>query len=329
MKQVRISLVVLVLLASVTTIQGCGKEEHKKAASQVAAKVNGDEVSVHQINFLLSKARGVTAENAETAKREVLDKLIDQQLAIQQAEAAKLDRNPEVMQSIEAARRDILARAYLEQVATAQRNVSTDDAKSYYREHPELFSERRIYNLQELMVPADATSLVQELLAKGTSMLDMANALKAKDIKFAANAGVRPAEQLPLNVVSRIHSLKDGQTAVIENPQGAMVVHIVSSQTQPVAENDALPRIQQFLGNQRGSEAVANELKSLRGKAQIEKLGEFAAAAASPVSAADPAPTTSSMVTAPAPASTEASPNEQPTGAIDASSVSKGVAGLK
>ena len=78
--------VVIALAIGTVLATGCGKSDEKKAATQVAAKVNGDEISVHQINNVLTRATGITADNAPQAKREILDKLIDQQLAVQQAE---------------------------------------------------------------------------------------------------------------------------------------------------------------------------------------------------------------------------------------------------
>jgi EpsD family peptidyl-prolyl cis-trans isomerase len=314
-KLIRISVLPLALLAALIALQGCGKEDRKKAASQVVAKVNDDELSVHQVNFILSKAQGVTAENAGQAKREILEKLIDQQLAIQQAEAAKLDRSPAVMQAIDAARRDIIARAYIEQIASAQPKPSVEDARKYYADHPELFSQRRVYNLQEILVPANLLAEMQQMVAQNKSMQDIAASLKARNIQFAANAGVRPADQLPMLAAARLHTVKDGQTTVIEGPQGAMVVHVVASQAQPITEEEALPRIQQFLGNQRSSEAVAAAMKELRGKAKIEHLGEFSATTPAEQPAAAAKPDTAKIDTA--------------AGAIDAKSAAKGVAGLK
>jgi EpsD family peptidyl-prolyl cis-trans isomerase len=309
MEKQSISLLLALLIASLSVLQGCGKEEHQKAASQVVAKVNGDEISVHQINYVLTRSQGINPENADQAKKEILDKLIDQQLAIRQAEAAKLDRDPGVMQNIEASRRDILARAYLEKIVAAQTKPTVEEARKYYGEHPELFSQRRVYNLQEIMAPGAPIADIRQLVSQSKSMQEVAAGLKSRDIKFAANAGVRPAEQLPLNVLSQLQSAKDGQTVVVELPQGAMVLHVLASQTQPVAEAEALPRIQQFMANQRSGEAVANELKKLRSEAKIEQVGEIAVAPkAEPAKAAPAAPAASAM---------------------DDKNVAKGVAGLK
>ncbi|MDP0972048.1 SurA N-terminal domain-containing protein, partial [Klebsiella pneumoniae] len=74
-------------------------------ASQTAAKVNKEEITVHQINFVLQRQQGLKPEQAEEAGRQVLERLVDQELAVQKAQELKLDRDPRVVQQVEAAKR--------------------------------------------------------------------------------------------------------------------------------------------------------------------------------------------------------------------------------
>src|SRR5258706_13668742 len=99
----------------VAALSGCG-EKKDKPASQTAAKVNKEEITVHQINFVLSQQRGLPPEHAASAGRRVLERLIDQELALQKAQDQKIDRDPRVVQQLEAARREIIARAYVEKI---------------------------------------------------------------------------------------------------------------------------------------------------------------------------------------------------------------------
>ena len=81
--------VVAVMLA------GCGGESSKSdKASQTAAKVNKEEITVHQINFVLQRQQGLKPEQAEAASKQVLERLIEQELAVQKAQELKLDRDP-------------------------------------------------------------------------------------------------------------------------------------------------------------------------------------------------------------------------------------------
>ena len=97
-----------VLVGTLAVVAGCGDKKDK--ASQTAAKVNRDEITVHQINFVLQQQRGLRPEQADAASKQILERLIDQQLALQKADELKIDRDPRVVQQLEAAKREILDR---------------------------------------------------------------------------------------------------------------------------------------------------------------------------------------------------------------------------
>jgi EpsD family peptidyl-prolyl cis-trans isomerase len=270
-------------LSLIFGLAACGSKDDRKPATQVAARVNSEEISVHQINYVLDRSgvAAVPAEQTPKLRREILERLIDQQLAVEQAIEKKLDRSPGVIMSIEAARREILARAFVEQLASALSRPSTEDARAYYNEHPQLFSERRIYTIQEIVIPdgASETRALRELLAAGKPMEEIAIWLKGKGIKFSGGSATRTAEQIPLELLGRVHALKDGQGLLLENGPSVTVMRVAASQSSPVAETAALPRISQFLGNQRAAQAAERELKELKSKARISYQGEFAEAA--------------------------------------------------
>ncbi|TSA53515.1 MAG: peptidyl-prolyl cis-trans isomerase, EpsD family [Nitrosomonadaceae bacterium] len=310
----------ILVLPLVFGLAACGSKEAEKPASQVAAKVNSGEISVHLINYVLTRtgAGASTPEMAPKIRRQVLDRLVDQELAVEQAVEKKLDRSPDVLMAVDAARREIIARAYLEQITGALAKPTAEEARKYYAAHPQLFAERRIYNIQEIMLPAAAGVAEQlgEMLNAGKSMDDVVNWLKSKDIKFSGGSATRPAEQIPLELLPKIHTLKVGQIMVITNPQAITVMRIAAAQSAPLTEDAALPRIQQFLGNQRAAEALKQELKQLKDKAKITYMGEFANteySAAAPQAATLPSPTT------------DGSASKPPTDAA----IEKGIAGLK
>lgn len=287
----------LLVVASALTLglAGCGAKDEKKAASQLAAKVGETEISVHQINQVLSRSNAAapTPEAAKAMSRDVLEKLIDQALAIEQATEKKLDRTPEVVSQIEASRRDIIARAFLQQFASAQPKPTIEEMKKYYADYPQLFSERRVYNLQEVVVPAAAGVLDQfsTFVKSGKSIEDAVAWLKSKDVKFRARTVRMDAEEIPLEALARIHRLKDGQSMLMESAQGVTLLRIAASRSVPVPEEVALPRIEQYLINKSTTAALAAKFKELRAASKIAYLGEFTKPAESTVAeAAAPAP---------------------------------------
>lgn len=265
------------LLAAITA--GCGnQEDSQKVAAQVAAKVNGYEITVHQINNILARSPNVAPEAAGKAKREILNRLIDQHLAQQHAIDLKLDRSPSVMQAVEAARGEILARAYLEQVAAVQPKPTAEEAKKYYAKHPELFANRRIFNLEEIVVmPAEGlASGLRIQVAEAHSLQDIANWLKSRNAEITANRAVRGAEEIPMELLPDLQAMERGEIRLIETLGRLYVLRVVATQEAPVNEVSALPLIQQFLSNKRSAEAVAREMKQLKERANIVYVGEFA-----------------------------------------------------
>ena len=278
------NIISILLVPSVALgIAGCGNKdaEKPKPATQIAAKVNSGEISVHQLNYVLTRTPGAGAVSPETApklRREVLDRLVDQELAVEKAIEKKLDRSPEVLLALENARREILARAYVEQITAGDPKPTIEEAKKYYAENPPLFAERRIYNIQEIVLPATAGIAVElrGMVDSGKPMEEIANWLKGKGVKFAAGSATRSAEQIPLELLPKIHPLKAGQSLILEGPQTITVMRLAGVQSAPVSEEVALPRIQQFLGNQRAAETAKQEFKTLKTNAKITYMGEFA-----------------------------------------------------
>jgi len=289
---------VLALVAAAALLAACG-EKKEGGATQTAAKVNKDEVTVHQINFVLQQQRNLRPEQTDAASKQILERLIDQQLALQKAEEAKIDRDPRVMQQLEAARREIISRAYLEKVGEAAPKPTPEDIKKYYDEKPALFSQRRIYQIQEISIeaPQERLAEIRERLAAAKNVNEFVQYLNTAGLRFSGNQAVRAAEQLPLASLDALSKLQDGQALIVPTPTGAQVAVLAGSRSQPVTEEQARPAIEQFLLNERRRKLVDDEVKAMRAAAKIEYVGKFVggpgAAASAPAAAAPTAPAAS------------------------------------
>ncbi|MBK6863051.1 MAG: peptidyl-prolyl cis-trans isomerase, EpsD family [Ideonella sp.] len=303
-------------------LAGCGDKKGDKA-SQTAAKVNKEEITVHQINFVMQQQRGLKPEQADAASKQILERLIDQELAIQKADELKLDRDPRVVQQLEAAKREIIARAYAERMGEAAAKPTPEEIQKYYDEKPALFKERRIYSIQEIGIEAKPEQIdaLRTQLQAAKSMPDFTEYLKANDFRFSGNQAVRAAEQLPLNMLDAFAKMKDGQAMLVPTPNGAQVVVLAGSRTAPVTAEQARPAIEQFLLNERKRQIIDKDRKDMRAAAKIEYVGKFAEAAASAPAGGASAAAAAAPAAAPAPAAPASS-------GLSAADISKGM-GLK
>src|SRR6185503_572202 len=149
---------------------GCSE---RGPSAEVAARVNADPITRQE----LEQARG---------RGETIDRLIEQRLARQHAIEQGLDRAPQIVQAIESARSEILARAYRQLVAESQPRPTREEIARFYREHPELFADRRVFTLEE------------------------------REGSFTVNRFTRPAEELPLELLPRLHAMAAGELIVHE-----------------------------------------------------------------------------------------------------------------
>ena len=285
---------VIALAASVALLAGCG-DKKEKGASQTAAKVDKAEITVHQINFVLQQQRNIRPEQADVASKQILERLIDQELALQKADDLKIDRDPRVVQQLEAAKREVIARAYLEKVGEAAPKPTADEIKKYYDEKPALFKDRRIYSIQEIAIEAKPEQVagLRAKLGAAKNINEFVEFLKANDFKFSGNQAVRAAEQLPLQSLDAFAKMNDGQAILNQGPNGVQVVVLASARSQPVSEEQARPAIEQFLLNDRKRKLIEDDVKAMRTAAKIVYVGKFAdgapGAAAAPAATATPA----------------------------------------
>mgnify|MGYP006167571333 FL=1 len=320
------SMALLPVVVAAALAAGCGdKSSSEGKATQAAARVDGSEITVHQINQVLERQQGLKPEQAEAASHQVLESLIDQQLAVAKAEEQKLDRDPQVVQMLEATRRSILARTYLEKAAASGAGTPTpEEIRKYYDEKPALFSQRKVYALQEFTVPGtqEQSKALMDQLKATRGPAQFVDVLKASGIKFNANQITQAAEGLPLGIIDPLSKVSDGEALYITGNDGFKALLVVASRSQPVAFEQAKPAIEQYLTAERRREFATKEMKALRTAAKVEYLGKFVnkpAAASSSAPASVPASTGT-----PSPAASESDPST-----LDANSLSKGLSGLK
>lgn len=250
----------LAVLAAVAAA-GCERASASRAGGPViVARVNGSEISTR-----------------EAAGAQSLDKIIDRELLVQKALAEGLDRDPQVVQSIDSARRQLLAQAWLERAAGTLARSSAEEVRSFYAANPALFGERRIYRLRELAVsaPAELLDVLRTEAARARELDEVAAWLRQRNASFSAFNATQPAEQVPLSQLPELARMKPGDIAVFATAGGASVVQLLHAEEAPLSEQQAAGVIEQFLAARKRMELAAAEVRRLRESARIEYVGQI------------------------------------------------------
>ena len=249
------------------TLAGCGSRGG--GASQVVAKVGEDEITVSQLSQALH-ARGVDTGGADAA-RQAVDSLINEQLLVAGAMSNKLDRDPAVVQALERARRQVLARAYIERMVFPTEPISAAEQVEYYKKHPELFEKRKMFQVAAFSVKAgDVTDALRAELANLHTVEEIDKALTAHGIAHEVQSLTRGAEQLPFEDLALFAAAKAGDLVFMHPHESRMPLMLIQGvHESPIGVDRAQPIIQQFLVNTRNARALEEHLKQARTTTKI------------------------------------------------------------
>jgi len=277
----------LTLACVAVLLAACGRKSEDTSAT--LATVNGDKITQDQLDFAMKQISAARPGASAPASASVLESLVEQRLAVQKAEKDKLDRNPGVLQALEAARKDALARYFIEQFVAKVPKPSADEVRQYYDAHPANFARRNAYVIQkaDARVAADKAGALAAQAQAASGAAAVASLLRAKADAVNVTESTQPAESLgPL--LPKISTMSAGQTIAIPQPMGLAALTLVDVKPQPLTLAQAQPAIEQMLWTQKKREALLAETKDMRSKARIDYLGKFAAGTVSATAASAP-----------------------------------------
>lgn len=348
-------------------LAGCGDGAKESKPGQALASVNGEEITVLQLNEEIQRA-GVPASRQQEASKQLLQALIDRQLLEHAAVQEKLDRDPKVLQAIERARSLIVAQAYMQRRLANLARPTPAEVEEYFNKHPEFFANRKQFRMDQLILAAkDLTPEARAAADAARSLEEVAVWLDAHQVKYGRAQVTRSTSELNPELSKKLLGMPKGQLFSVREGERAMLLAIAEVREAPVSLEVAGPQIEKYLMSSKSKELAAAEVARLRQQARIEYLNKdlalgaqaapasmtAPAAAASGDSGAhaagdaagaapgqqggvsDPAQEDAGPASSSTAASTSASPPASPpasddsAGAPDHAAVDRGVAGLK
>ncbi|MFC5512243.1 EpsD family peptidyl-prolyl cis-trans isomerase [Massilia jejuensis] len=262
------------LVLVLASLAGCGNEAPRAKPGQALANVNGEEITVLQLNEELQRA-GVPAARQQEASRQLLQALIDRELLEHAAMGEKLDRDPKVMGAIERARSLIVAQAYMQKRLAKLPAPTPAEVEAYYREHPDYFDQRKQFSMDQLVIAAsDLTPELGAAADKAGSLEEVAVWLDVHDIKYGRAQVTRSTADLNPALTKKLLGMPKGQLFSVREGERAMLLSLADIREAPVPLKVAAPQIAQFLATRKNKELAAAEVARLRQGAKIEYLNK-------------------------------------------------------
>jgi peptidyl-prolyl cis-trans isomerase C len=259
-------------------LSGCKRQ----ATGQVAAVVNGEEITLAELNQEMGGAQTPANVDKKAIQRAALQKIIDRRLVAQVAREDGIDKQPEYLARERQADEMLLIQMLGQKLNRAARVPDAAAIDKYIADNPTTFGQRTLYKLDRIqfMLPKDPTPL--QAIKDDHSMDAVIARLNSLGIKFERGPSGLDSAQIPPPVLARIKALPPGEPFAVPSGNTMSVAVITGSEQQPFVGADARPVALERLRVQNLQTTLAERLKAARSSAKIEYQQGFSPAPAAP-----------------------------------------------
>ena len=202
-------------LALTILLTGCGEKTTQQDAAdenfvsgQVLARVNGEEITIYELNNELSRMK-ISEDTREEMSKNVLKSLVVRTIFEQNAKKNKLDRAPNIMMDIERSKSTILAKAYLQSQMVKKPDVPRSEIEAFIFDNPNLFANRAYYTFDTIILSNNYLSKEKrERWESVTNLDDIESELLQEGLDYKRMPYTAFSETLPAGVMDDMHQLK-------------------------------------------------------------------------------------------------------------------------
>lgn len=258
----------LVALTSVSLIflSAC----QKKAEGQVVAIVNGEEITLTELNAEIAELNLPQTADKNLVRSRVLQRMVDRRLLVQAAKEAGLDRDPAYLTQERRMREQLLVSMYGKKAMDTIKVPDTNALDRYIAANPQAFSERKRFQLNQIVidVPTDPKRLQE--LESAHSLEEVATRLTAMGIAFQRSTGALDSAAIQPQVMQRILALPPGEPFIVPN-NGKLVINVITgTETVAINPDQARQLAAQGMRNEELNKIGEQRLTEAKAKAKIE-----------------------------------------------------------
>jgi len=267
-------LAISTMCAAAALLAGC----HKGAPEgQVAANVNGEEVTLQELNTEIQASNIPQGVDKKVAQQQALQHIIDRKLLLAAARDKKIDKSPEFQAQKQRTDELLLAQAYAKQQLAAVPVPTDGDIQKFMSEHANAFSNREALQLDQIRFRPTSNDLKKLEVIKGDHNLDAVAAhLTGLGIKFDRVKAGLDTGQVPTELMKLINNLPAGEPFVLPGNGLVTVNVIVGRQTIPTNSEQARQGAVSAWRQQQFTKLIGDQIKTMKDSAKITYQNGFA-----------------------------------------------------
>lgn len=256
----------------------------KEPTGQVAAVVNGEEITLQEVNAELGNVNIPDGVDKKVVQQAALERVVERRLLAQAARDEGLDKTPDYLLRERQLRDALLVQLMGQKAQRAQRVPEQAEIDKFIADNPDMFADRKIFAIDRIQFPLPKDMGALKALENDHSMEAVAAHLQELGIKFARTDAQMDSVQVGKQRMQQIRALPAGEPFIAPENGMVTVAVIKSERAVPLTGDAARPLAVQAIQNQQLTSAMQDRLKQARAAAEIKYQPDFA-----PKGAAKPA----------------------------------------
>src|SRR3984957_6112904 len=221
-------------------LAGCGKKQAEQAVvGQVIAHVGPDDVTQQELDNELRLANVPVEKRRGPVGKAALTPIVERKYLVQQAVAAKLDREPTVHLDLLRSREQILAGAFVQRDRSSKMTaVSKNEIDSYIQANPKQFDQRELFQVDQISftTPKDVEALAAA--TKDFKSLDQVEAkLNEMSVKFSRGTATLDSATMPAEMLKVLDARKPDDIYFIRSRGSASFFKVTSVDPKPLTND--------------------------------------------------------------------------------------------
>ncbi|MGH7024047.1 MAG: hypothetical protein ACREEB_10715 [Caulobacteraceae bacterium] len=258
---------------ALTALAGCKVpflHSHAAPTGQVAATVNGQEVTVSEIGVELGAFNSANPKVRKLAQSAALENIVTRKLLAQAAVAQGLDKTPDFPILEQRAKDTLLAQLLEQKLAKEVPAPTQEEADNFVTEHPDMFAQRKIYIVDQLRMARPSDPAVLKALQPLKTLPQVEAQLDQDHLPYAKGVGSLDALGAEPKLIDQIVKLPPGEIFIIPSGAQLLVNQIRDTQIVPFTGPEASKFAMAWLKRQRTQDAVRKQLSAIVGKGVAE-----------------------------------------------------------
>jgi len=221
------------LLGGAVFIALCAAGCTKTPKGQILAIVNGEEISLQELNAELQGVSIPAGADRDQIRRQVLQRLIDRKLIVQRAREEGLDKSPDYVTQQRRLDENLLVSLLGQKIAATVPLPEDGDVQRYIASNPSQFGgrERLVLDQIQFTPPKDPRKLLA--LKDAHSLEAVAAGLDRLGLAYTRAKGVIDTARLDPQIVKTVKALPPGEPFVLPADGQFIASVIVSREASP------------------------------------------------------------------------------------------------